>query len=193
MRPRLSNAIVKANPVLDRSSAAEQTLGQPIELVHPKYPRYHVHVLHISARARRKERVQWNESFANGEDFMGHLRRHLLASMLGRREQNEGSRREIGHSCNAQENCNRNSRLALYGAQISPHRHFGSQPVERRCSQGAREPSFTCPNVAHSSLDVPTRPSARRFQSTPGDELQTIVPSGQKSASLFQIFSPPRC
>lgn len=39
---------------------------------------------------------------------------------------------------------------------------------------------------------LPTRPSARRFQSTAGEELQTIVPSGQESASLFQIFSLPQ-
>lgn len=56
---------------------------------------------------------------------MGHLRRHLLASidvnkMKGQRLSREGK----GHDCNLQKIYNRNSVLALNGAQISPHRHF---------------------------------------------------------------------
>lgn len=56
---------------------------------------------------------------------MGHLRRRLLASIdVNKMKGQRRSREEKGHDCNLQENCNRNSVLALNGAQISPHRHF---------------------------------------------------------------------
>lgn len=109
---------------------------------------------------------------------------------LDRREQNEGSRRGKKGIVANRRKITSGTPCWLY----TVHRSFPigtlSQPVEREGAVRSRT-FLHMPQRGPSHPLLLTRPSARSFLSTTGEELQTIIPSGQSLPHCFKASRLP--